>query len=284
MIAVKYEYQTIEYNDNLPARIELFESQGSELRADPHWHKEIEIIYVLDGGFDITKNDLKTKLKSGDIFILNSGEIHNIDVLDGDKIIKAVIAHLSFEFAKQFDDSLDFMYFRIDSNTQAESKLKDLMKRLADSKSHSEEDFPGIKQYGLIMDIFHVLFTSCRRKKQISLYGNCNVNFRNAKVAMEYIEEHYREDINLNVMAELVGLNPIYFSKYFKDTTGQGFNTYLGTVRLKHALDDLLNHGMSIADAAKCNGFPSVKSFETVCKRSYGLTPLQFKKQQLRVS
>ena len=101
---------------------------------------------------------------------------------------------------------------------------------------------------------------------------------------MEYIEEHYREDINLNVMSGIVGLNPIYFSKYFKDATGMGFNAYLGTVRMKHALDDMLNHGMSATDAAKCNGFPNVKSFETVCKRSYGLTPLQFKKQQLKVS
>lgn len=284
MLAVKNEYETIQYTDNLPARIELFDSQGSLFRRGSHWHKEIELIYVLDGEVDVTKNNIETKLKSGDIFIFNSGEIHSIDVFDGDKPIQTVTVHLSFDFAKQFDDSLDYMNFKIDSNTQAEEKLKNFMKRLADSKTHSEDNFPGIKQYALIMDIFHVLFTSCRRKKQISLYGNCNVNFRNAKVAMEYIEKHYRENINLNVMAELVGLNPIYFSKYFKDTTGQGFNAFLGNVRLKHALDDLLNHGMSITDAAEYNGFPNVKSFENVCKRSYGLTPLQFKKQQMKVS
>lgn len=280
MIAVKYEYQTIEYNDNLPARIEYSENPGSEYRAESHWHKEIELFYLLDGTLSITKNNHETMLNSGDLFLLNSGEIHSVNVDDGDKTIKAVRVYLSFDFAKKFDDSLDLIYFKVDSNTKAEEQLKELMKQLA----KVETDYPRIKQYALIMDIFHVLFTNCRKRKQISLYGNCSVNFRKAKVAMEYIEEHYREDINLNVMAALVGLNPIYFSKYFKDATGQGFNAFLGNVRLKHAMDDLLGHGMSIADAAKCNGFPSVKSFETVCKRSYGLTPLQFKKQQLRVS
>ena len=75
-----------------------------------------------------------------------------------------------------------------------------------------------------------------------------------------------------------------YFSKYFKDSTGMGFTAYVNSIRLKHALEDIMDGNMSIADAASYNGFPSVKTFETACKRSYGLTPLQFKKQQLRVS
>ena len=135
-----------------------------------------------------------------------------------------------------------------------------------------------------LMDIFHILFTDCRRQKRISLYGNAKPGERNAKIAVEHIEQHYRENLSLNSMAQLLGLHPIYFSKYFKEVTGTGFNTYVNTVRMKHALDDLIRHGMTIADAAKANGFSNVKSFETICKRSYGLTPLQFKKQQLMVS
>lgn len=281
---MRYEYQTIKYDDNLPARIEHIEKPGSELRCEPHWHKEIELIYILDGGLIINKNGENVILKSGDLFLINSGEIHSVDVSEGDREVKLLRVYLSYDFAKKFDDSLDLMNFKITPGAQAEEELKNLMEQSAVIKRDVNRDFPGIKQYALIMDTFHILFTSCRVKKQISLYGNCRVSFRNAKLAMEYVEEHYREDINLNVMAGIVGLNPIYFSKYFKDSTGQGFNAYLSSVRLKHAMEDLLNHGMSIADAAKYNGFPNVKSFENVCKRSYGLTPLQFKKQQLKVS
>ena len=63
-----------------------------------------------------------------------------------------------------------------------------------------------------------------------------------------------------------------------------GFNAYVNSVRMKHALEDLMAENMSIADAASYNGFPNVKSFENACKRSYGVTPLQFKKRQLMVS
>lgn len=281
---MKYDFETIKYDDNLPAKIEIKNQPGSMCRTEPHWHKEIELIYMLDGQLSVTKNGAEQTLAPDDIFLLNSSEIHKLDVENGDEQVSFLTVHLSFDFAKKFDSALDSVYFRIDKNTNAEENLKELMRQLASCKSTSNQEYPGIKQYAIVMDIFHVLFENCRRQKQISLYGGCSVGFRNAKLAMEYIEEHYREELSLNILAELVGLNPIYFSKYFKDATGKGFTAYVNSVRMKHAVDDLLTHGMSIADAAKYNGFASVKSFENACKRSYGLTPLQFKKQQLSVS
>ena len=281
---MKYAFETIKYDDNLPARIEMTDCAGSLCRKETHWHKELELIYIIDGKITVTKNYEKYELKPGDIFLVNSCEIHEIDVDDADENVKLLTVYLSFDFAKRFEAALDSIYFRIERDTKSESKLKELMKQLAQQKLSAEQEYSVIKQYAIIMDIFHMLFENCRREKQISLYGSCKVSFRNAKLAMEYIEENYRGELNLNVMAELVGLNPIYFSKYFKDTTGMGFNAYVNNVRLKHALEDLISRGLSIADAASYNGFPSVKTFETACKRSYGLTPLQFKKQQLKVS
>lgn len=273
---MKYEYETIKYNDNLPAKIKLCDETCEEIFTNYHWHKEIELICAIEGKAKIEKNSEKYVLTEGDVFLLNSGEIHKLSA-DSDNA-KILILQLSYDFVKQFNGQLDAHNFVIKPNSQAEQLTKQYMLELSDASLSS------FQQYAIMMNILHVLFTYCLRERQISLYGNCRVNFRKAKLAMEYIEEHYREDINLNIMANIVGLNPVYFSKYFKDSTGQGFNAYLGSVRLKHAIDDLLNHGMTIADAASCNGFPNVKSFENACKRNYGLTPLQFKKQRLMVS
>ena len=238
---------------------------------------------MINGDMAVTKSYETTGLGADDIFLINSSEIHEIDAVNADENVKFLRLYISCELIKKFDNGYKAIRYHIDRGTQAEKKLKELMRELAGAKDSAQE-FSVVKQYAVLMEIIYILFEQCRREKRISLYGSCKVSFRNAKLAMEYIEEHYREDINLNVMAEHVGLSPIYFSKYFKDTTGLGFNSYLGSVRLRHAIEDLLEDNMSIAEAALYNGFPNVKSFETACKRSYGLTPLQFKKQQLRVS
>lgn len=270
---MRYKYETIKYNDNLPAKIELCGHKVS----DVHWHKEIELIYLDKGKLTVLKNGDEYSLDKGDIFLLNSGEIHQLSSENEDEV-ELLTLHLSYDFVKKFDSQFDTHSFVVVPGSRAEQELTELMLALAD------QSLSTLQQYAVIMNILHVLFERCCRERQISLYGSCRVTFRNAKIAMEYIEEHYREELNLNVMAELVGLNPIYFSKYFKDTTGMGFNAYVNSVRLKHAMEDLLNGDISIADAAVYNGFPSVKTFETACKRSYGVTPLQFKKQRLMVS
>ena len=270
---MKSEFKTIQYNNNLPARIEFI--QGV-LSAEPHWHKEIELVYVAEGALKVEKHGRIFTLNSGEVFLINSGEIHQLSA-EGEAEFLSL--HLSYDFAKQFDAQLDAVMFEL--NNQAKQSLKPLLQELTERRNMENQTF---KQYAVLMDIFHILFTDCRRQKRISLYGNAKSGERNAKIAVEHIEQHYRENLSLNSMAQLLGLHPIYFSKYFKEVTGTGFNTYVNTVRMKHALDDLIRHGMTIADAAKANGFSNVKSFETICKRSYGLTPLQFKKQQLMVS
>ena len=258
---MKYTFETIKYNDSLPAKIENLNVPGSLIGTDLHWHKEIELICVLDGSLTVSKHSDEYRLSRGEVFLFNSGEIHQL-IAESDEYIRLVSLHMSYEFVRKFDSQIDYSSFVIAPKSQAEQEITGYMIELSDST------LSALQQYAVIMNILHELFEQCRRERQISLYGNCKVSFRNAKVAMEYIEEHYREELNLNVMAELVGLNPIYFSKYFKDATGMGFNAYVNTVRLKHALEDLTASGLSIADAASYNGFPNVKSFENACKRS----------------
>ncbi len=53
-------------------------STHSELFVTNHWHNETEIIYVTGGCINITVNDKKFTGRPGDIFIINSGEMHEI--------------------------------------------------------------------------------------------------------------------------------------------------------------------------------------------------------------
>ena len=59
--------------------------------------------------------------------------------------------------------------------------------------------------------------------------------------ALEYIEQHYAENLSLNVLANEVHMNPYYFSSFFKKSTGKNFKDYVNQVRLKHAVELLLN-------------------------------------------
>lgn len=281
---MKYKFETIKYDDMLPAKVDFTETESCYFNSDDHWHRELELIYIESGGLGVCKNGDVFTVKSGKVFLINSGEIHRIEALDDKQVTSRLSVHISYDYIKKYYQRLEGTYFSAERGTTAYRELTETAQKLAQAKQSESGEFTPLMLSGFISKLLYILLQSCRKEKRISLYGNCKVNFRNAKIVMEYAEEHYRENLTCADMAELVNLSPAYFSIYFKKITGTGFAAFLNNVRLKHAIRDLTENGLSVAQAAENNGFNDASSFVKICRRSYGITPLQFKKQQLCVS
>ena len=71
-----YVHQTIEYDNNLPGRIRLFDSPDGKTSVEAHWHEEIELIYVDSGTLFVTINDLEHELKRGDVIVLGATSLN----------------------------------------------------------------------------------------------------------------------------------------------------------------------------------------------------------------
>ena len=96
---------------------------------------------------------------------------------------------------------------------------------------------------------------------------------------MAYINQHYTENLSLEVLAKEVGLSTQYLSKHFKSATDMGIVQYINLIRLEHANNDLLNGCVTVTEAALNNGFPSVKTYIETCKKVHGMTPTYLLKE-----
>lgn len=72
-----------------------------------------------------------------------------------------------------------------------------------------------------------------------------------------YIYEHYEEPVSLAAAAAVAHMNPTYFSKKFRETTGFGFKEYLTHIRLQNAAHLLRTTDTSITEIAGICGFPT---------------------------
>ncbi|MBQ5399378.1 MAG: AraC family transcriptional regulator [Ruminococcus sp.] len=274
---MKYSFETIRYEKNLPARVLMQDKPGFRSRTKLHWHKEIELLYMIDGSLIMTRNGRKTVINTDDVVVVNSEEIHIVDVDDNDRVNRYLVVQMSYDYLKNFYKKLDTVFFDIDKHPEAKQEIKNAMRNLAEL-SDSEDEFVPLLQNVEIHKLYYYLAKFCMQQKRVGINKPSNANFRYAKVVIEYIGDNYKDEISLNDMAALVGLSPAYFSKYFKSVTETSFVTYLNTVRLEHALKDLVTGNISVMDAALENGFPNVKSFISMCKKVYGATPTQCKK------
>lgn len=85
-----------------------------------------------------------------------------------------------------------------------------------------------------------------------------------------YIRTNYRQNITLNDLAEQLYLSPTYLSKYIKRKCNVNFMELINTVRLGHAMEELMYTDESVMKIAMDNGFASQKKTGSVKRKRKG--------------
>lgn len=97
-----------------------------------------------------------------------------------------------------------------------------------------------------------------------------------------YIDEHFQENLSLESMAQMAGMNPYYFSSYFKKNMGMNFKTYLTEVRMRKAAQLLLYTDCKAYEVAEQVGYRNVRQFNENFRGKYGKSPNEYRKEHKR--
>lgn len=93
----------------------------------------------------------------------------------------------------------------------------------------------------------------------------------------QYIRIHYKEDLTLNTLADLVYLNPNYLSNVFAQVTGCTLNKYIKQIRMEKAQELLLNTNMKVTDISQAVGYSNTSYFCKSFQKLFGTTPERFR-------
>lgn len=99
-----------------------------------------------------------------------------------------------------------------------------------------------------------------------------------------YINNNYNNQITLNDLANKEYLSVPYLSKFIKEQLGVTFTEYVNSVRLKHAVNDIVNTDVPITRVSLDNGFATTFIFNKYFKEIYGMTPSQYRKKYEKVN
>lgn len=96
--------------------------------------------------------------------------------------------------------------------------------------------------------------------------------------AKQYMEAHYAEKITLEDIAQIVDLNPVYFSVVFKKETGLNFTSYLVNVRMEMAKKMIRENNETIAAIAERVGYKDSRYFSQLFTKTVGVKPALYRK------
>lgn len=96
---------------------------------------------------------------------------------------------------------------------------------------------------------------------------------------IQYIQNHYTEDISLDELASRYNLTVSYISKKIKELIGMNFVDYLATLRINDAKEMLVSSSKSINDIYEEVGFNHRNSFERTFKKYVGVSASSYRKE-----
>lgn len=149
------------------------------------------------------------------------------------------------------------------SHEQSESYFYD-MDILNEASSYQEL---SILASNLISNIAHSISKS-------TYSGNSQI----IKLALQNINENYKNKISLKTVADKLHTNPSYLSMLFKQQMGVTFTDYLNEIRINRACELLSNTSYNLVDISILSGFDDQSYFSKVFKKLKGVTPKDFRK------
>lgn len=262
----------------------LAERHKTEFSYPLHKHMEYELNFVANcSGAKRVVGDSIEVVGNYDMALLGSGiehewqqhecnspDIHEITVQFAvDLIPEALLAKNHMSSIRQLlKDCEQGVVFSMPAILKVYEKLETLLK--LDN---------GFYQVIRLFEILYELSQTDYRVLASSAFAHAEVTTesRRVKKVTEYVAKNFKNDIRLQELADIAGMTPSAFSRFFKLRTHKSISDYIIDVRLGYAARKLADSTMSIVEICYTSGFNNVSYFNRIFKKKKGCTPTAFR-------
>ncbi|WP_026565132.1 response regulator [Bacillus sp. UNC41MFS5] len=141
------------------------------------------------------------------------------------------------------------------------------------------EKYEQLKKIETLDELKKTLLLQIREYSELIQFSKQHPQGENVimKKALEFIHDHYTEELTLQLVSSHVHISRNYFSVLFKRLVGQNFIDYVMDLRVRKAKELLENTSLKVYEVAEQSGFKDVKYFSKLFKKLMGSSPIDFR-------
>lgn len=270
-------YEKKNYDIDFP--IQMFYEQRNQvgLYCGTHWHEDIEFTYILEGTATVTIEQQEYELKKGSLAIANSNTLHSVfctSVPYSCKVLAFCPQNIMKESAIQ---NLRFKPF-IEEDPQIDYFMEKIFTECEEQQlAFKENCMAYITQFLIYLSRNYKIATlsdkNCAQRKQQLVRLN---------EVLQYMEEHYTENISNKDLANLMYLSEDRFCHLFKQSIGMSPQRYITDMRLQKAQELIQTKEFSITEVARMVGYQDYNHFGRQFRRVFQCTPKEMARQNVR--
>ncbi len=248
-----------------------------------HWHEDAEFIYIKKGNGILVIDGEEHVVTAGEIAFIIPGTVHGIFQYGDDSMEYENILFDGRLLATQGDDFFDKFLMPFFENTVEVPHIfkkgvvgYESVKKYLDSNDNISSHREGAWGLAIKGNLYLLLFDLVTLyEKKVDTSNRKNID--KLKPVIKYVELHYSEGMTVAEMAEIAGFSESHFMRFFKDTFGVSFITYLNDYRLSMAARLLLTTEENILDVSQQVGFENLSHFNRQFKKKYAKTPKEYR-------
>ena len=250
-----------------------------------HWHDEAELTLITDGSCTYHIHLDTYEISEGDLLFIPPTGLHSINVMPGGKMCsRTYVFHMDF-LGTSSTDVCTLRYLApirrhtlilpcvIKKDHPAYPRMIDLFHQADRAYDETPPGYEMILKALLLCAVAALLPYRDERNARPQLEDEHTAKL---KLVLEYIGEHYGEDLSIPQLSKLCYFSEYHFMRFFKKYTGTSCLEYIKNLRLERAASRLAQGGQSILDISMSCGFSNLSYFYREFKKKYGMTPKEF--------
>jgi len=257
----------------------LFTWKGTRTEKENyHNHDFPELVYILSGKGRCRVDDVVYDIEEGDLLLLNPRQMNQFYPREeGTPAVEFFIGLTDIQLPGLLPNYVREEAEPLVLHTTGELRQK-LFKICSSMEAENAVYRPG-RYFMLKSYLMQMLLLIIREKAEpVEMKNGFVFESVNKKHVVEqilnYFEDHYREKISLEQIAENMYLSPFYISKIFKSETGDTPIRHLINIRLERAYELLEQKKVkSVQEVAAMVGYEDAYHFSKLFKKKYGIPP-----------
>ena len=243
---------------------------GGDWHSVPHTHNHMELFYIVGGKGQFLIQDQLYPVNANNLVIINPNVPHTEVSLNAQPLEYIVLGIEGVELASSEQSNGRFSMLDHFESVEISGCLRNILREM-ELKSTGYEDVCQAYMEILIIRLMRSTALSVpAQPQQISANRQC-------AAVKRYIDQHFKETLTLDQLAEEAHMNKFYLSHAFKQEFGVSPINYLISCRIEERKYLLAETDLSISQIAQLLNFSSPSYFSQVFRRTQGVSPVEFR-------
>lgn len=251
-----------------------------------HWHEDLQFLYVKHGKIRLIMLDGSVEISAGEAVFINKNVVHQIQQIENCQYNSFIFPDYFLSFysggpARRFVDSVSgreqMPFLCFDLKTSWNREILSILKKLSELEKNKTDFYI----YEVLVMLSQIWLLICKNiPMPLREEKNVNITEIRMKRILNYMKEHYSEDLSLADLAKSADVSKSECLRCFKQSMDTTPYKYLMEYRLSRAAVLLETTNDTVECIADAVGFRQVSNFGKYFREKTGLSPKNFRKQK----